>query len=127
VFQFTVQLVKGGNLFHGGRIRWCLNYRDSKDYALFELTNQSFWVKDVSGGKSTDRAKTQLNLDKVKMFTVQVEVTPQRIVHTILIDGKWFPMNSWTDNDRNFTDGKFGFLVQGADEIAVSDFKFTPQ
>ena len=127
VFQFTVQLIKGGNLFHGGRIRWCLNYRDSKDYALFELSNQSFWVKDVSGGKSTDRAKTQLNLDKVKMFTVQVEVTPQRIVHTILVDGKWAPMNSWTDSDRNFTDGKFGFLVQGADEIAVSDFKFTPQ
>jgi hypothetical protein len=36
-------------------------------------------------------------------------------------------MNSWTDTDRNFTDGKFGFLVQGSDEISVSDFKFTPQ
>jgi pimeloyl-ACP methyl ester carboxylesterase len=127
VFQFTVQLVKGGNLFHGGRIRWCLNYRDSKNYALFELSNQNFWVKDVSGGKSTDRAKAQLNLNKVKMFTVQVEVTPQRIAHTILIDGKWVSMNSWADSARNFTDGKFGFLMQGSDEIAISDFKFTPQ
>jgi hypothetical protein len=61
------------------------------------------------------------------MFTVQVEVKPQQIVHTILIDGKWVSMNSWTDNDRNFTDGKFGFLVQGSDEISISDFKFTPQ
>jgi pimeloyl-ACP methyl ester carboxylesterase len=127
VFQFTVQLVKGGNLFHSGRIRWCLNYHDSKNYALFELNNQNFWAKDVSNGKSTDHAKTQLNLNTVKMFTVQVEVKPQQIVHTILIDGKWVSMNSWTDNDRNFTDGKFGFLVQGSDEISISDFKFTPQ
>jgi pimeloyl-ACP methyl ester carboxylesterase len=127
VFQFTVRLVKGGNLFRSGRIRWCLNYRDSKNYALFELSNQTFWVKDVSNGKSTDRAKTQLNLEKDKMFTVQVEVTPQRIVHTILMGGKWVPVNSWTDSGRNFSDGKFGFLVQGSDEIAISDFKFTPQ
>ena len=127
VFQFTVQLVKGGSLFHGGRVRWCLNYRDSRNYALFELNNQSFWVKDVSNGKSTDRAKTQLSLDKVKMFTVRVEVKPQQIAQTILIDGKWVSLNSWTDNGRNFTEGKFGFLVQGSDEIAISDFKFTPE
>jgi hypothetical protein len=61
------------------------------------------------------------------MFTVQVDVTPQHVVHTILIDGKWFSMDSWTDADRNFTDGKFGFLVQGDDEIAISDFKFMPK
>ncbi len=128
VFQFSVQLVKGGNLFHGGRIRWRLNYHDNKNYSLFELDNKNFWAKDVSKGKSTDRARTQLNnLDKVKMFTVQVEVTPKQIVHTILIDGKWFSMDSWTDNGRNFTDGKFGFLVQGDDEIAISDFKFMPK
>jgi hypothetical protein len=127
VFQFTVQLVKGGNLFRGGRIRWALDYADNKNYALFELDNKNFWAKEVVKGKSTDRAKTQLNLDKVKMFTVQVDVTPQHVVHTILIDGKWFSMDSWTDADRNFTDGKFGFLVQGDDEIAISDFKFMPK
>jgi hypothetical protein len=126
-FQFTVQLVKGGGLFRGGRIRWALDYLDNKDYALFELDNKNFWAKEVVKGKTTDRAKTQLNLDKVKMFTVQVEVTPQRVVHTILIDGKWFSMDSWTDNGRNFTEGKFGFLVQGDDEIAISDFKFMPK
>ncbi|HXP83483.1 MAG TPA: PEGA domain-containing protein [Bryobacteraceae bacterium] len=127
VFQFTVQLVKGGSVFRGGRIRWALNYTDSKNYALFELENKNFWAKEVVKGKTSDRAKTQLNLDKVKMFTVQVEVTPQRVVHTILIDNKWFSMDSWTDAERNFTDGKFGFLVQGDDEIAISDFKFTPK
>ena len=81
----------------------------------------------MSKGKSTDRAKTQLNMDKAKMFTVHLEVTPKQVVHTILIDGKWSPMDSWSDNDRNFSDGKFGFLVQGDDEIAVSDFKFMPK
>ena len=127
VFQFTVQLVKGGGIFHGGRIRWGLNYQDNKNYALFELDSKNFWAKEVIKGKTSDRAKTQLNLDKVKMFTVQVDVSPQRVVHTILIDGKWFSMDSWTDTGRNFTDGKFGFLVQGDDEIAISDFKFTPK
>lgn len=127
VFQFTVELVKGGGLFHGGRIRWALNYQDNKNYALFELEAKNFWAKEVVKGKTTDRAKTQLNLEKVKTFTVQMDVTPQRVVHTILIDGKWFSMDSWTDTERNFTDGKFGFLVQGDDEIAISDFKFMPK
>jgi len=127
VFQFTVQLVKGGNVFRGGRIRWYLNYQDNKNYALFELDNKNFWAKEVVKGKTSDRARTQLNLEKVKMFTVQIDVAPQRVVHTILIDGKWFSMDSWTDTERNFSDGKFGFLVQGDDEIAISDFKFTPK
>jgi len=127
VFQFTATLVKGGGLFRGGRIRWALNYVDNKNYALFELESKSFWAKEVVKGKTSDRAKTQLSLEKVKMFTVQVDVTPQRVVHTILIDGKWFSMDSWTDTERNFTEGKFGFLVQGNDEIAISDFKFTPK
>jgi hypothetical protein len=127
VFQFTVQLVRGGGLFRGGRVRWFLNYQDNKNYALFELENKNFWAKEVVKGKTTDRAKTQLNLEKAKMFTVQVDVTPTRVVHTILIDDKWFSMDSWTDTERNFTDGKFGFLVQGDDEIAISNFKFMPK
>jgi hypothetical protein len=127
VFQFTVQLVRGGSVFRGGRIRWFLNYQDNKNYALFELESKNFWAKEVVKGKTSDRAKTQLNLEKAKMFTVQVDVTPQRVVHTILIDNKWFSMDSWTDTGRNFTDGKFGFLVQGDDEIAISDFKFMPK
>jgi hypothetical protein len=52
VFTFTVQLVKGGNLFRGGKIRWAVNRVDDKNYALYEMDSKNFWSKVVVKGKT---------------------------------------------------------------------------
>jgi hypothetical protein len=39
----------------------------------------------------------------------------------------WKVLDTFDDAGRDFTQGKFGFLIQGNDEIAVSDFKFLPK
>jgi hypothetical protein len=126
-FEFTVHLRRGGNLFRGGRARWFVNLTDAKNYALYEIDNNNFWGKVVENGKTLERNRVQHKDDNNdKEWTVQIEVAPERIVHRILSNGQWVPLDVWAEQGRNFTQGKFGFLVQGNDEIGVSNFKFTP-
>jgi hypothetical protein len=128
VFTFTVELVKGGGVFHGGKISWCLEYIDAKNYSLYEMDNKNFWAKVVSKGKTTERTHTQLkDLEKQKSFTIQIDVTPEHVVHKMFAGGEWVNLDSWAETGRNFSEGKFGFLIQGNDEIGLTDFKFQPK
>jgi hypothetical protein len=128
VFAFTVSLVKGGGFLHSGHIRWAVNYKDSKNYALYEMDNKNFWARVVTNGKTFERTHTQLkDLQKQKSFTIQIDVTPEHIVHKMFVDGDWINLDAWAETGRNFSEGKFGFLLNGSEEISLSDFKFTPQ
>jgi hypothetical protein len=99
IFTFTVELVKGGNFLHGGKVSWCLQYMDAKNYSLFEMDNKNFWAK----------------------------VTPERVVHKLLMAGEGMNLDVWAETGHNFSEGKFGFLIQGNDEIGLTDFKFQPK
>jgi flagellar hook assembly protein FlgD len=82
----------------------------------------------VEKGKKLERTKTQHDLEKQKAFTIQIEVTPEHVVHKIKnASGEWVTMDAFSEPGRNFTAGKFGFLIQGNDEIGVSDFSFQPK
>jgi hypothetical protein len=127
VFTFTVELLKGGGIFRSGQIRWCLQYRDPKNYLLFEMDRRNFWAGVIEKGKRLERAKVPHNLDKQKTFTVQIEVTPDTLTHRLRVGNEWKVFDVFTEPGRDFTQGKFAFLVQGNDEIAISDFKFVPR
>src|SRR5262249_25731739 len=58
-YEFTIHLLKGGNLFRGGRVRWVVNMTDAKNYALYEMDNNNFWGKVVENGKTLERSKAQ--------------------------------------------------------------------
>jgi hypothetical protein len=127
-FAFTVQLVKGGGFLRSGHIRWALNHKDAKNYALYEMDNKNFWARVVTDGKTFERTHTQLkDLEKQKSFTIQIDVTPEHVVHKMFTGGDWVNLDSWAETGRNFSEGKFGFLLQGSEEISLSDFKFTPK
>jgi hypothetical protein len=128
VYTFTVELVKGGNVFRGGRIRWCVQYVDAKNYLLYELDKKTFWAEVIEKGKRLERAKTQHNVDSQKAFSIQIEVTPEHVVHKIKdANGQWVLLDSFAEPGRNFTTGPFGFLIQGNDEIGISEFSFVPK
>jgi hypothetical protein len=127
VFSFTVELLKGGGVFRGGQIRWCLQYLDSKNYLLYEMDRKNFWAGAIEKGKRVERARTPHNLGSQKAFTVQIEVTPDRLVQSARVGDEWKVLDSLVEPGRDFTQGKFGFLVQGNDEIAISGFKFLPK
>ncbi len=127
-FTFTVQLQKGGNVFRAGKIRWAANYVDAKNYALYEIDNKNFFAKVVENGKTFERAKMAHGIDsKDKSFTIRVDVMPDHISSSIQRAGQWVVLDNWAEAGRNFSEGKFGFLVQGDDQIGISDFRFQPK
>ena len=128
VYTFTIELVHGGGVFRGGRIRWCVEYVDSKNYLLYEIDHKTFWAEVVEKGKKLERAKTQHGLENQKAFTIQIEITPEHCVHRIKNEeGQWVVLDSFAEPGRNFTAGPFGFLIQGSDEIGISNFTFQPK
>jgi hypothetical protein len=127
VFEFTVELLKGGSVFRGGRIRWAVQYLDAKNYLLFELDKKNFWAEVVEKGKKLERAKTQHDLEKQKAFTIQIDSSAEHLITKVRNGEEWLVLDSFSEPGRDFTKGKFAFLIQGNDEIGVSDFKFTPK
>jgi hypothetical protein len=127
VYTFTVELVKGGSLFRGGRIRWAVQYVDAKNYLSFELDRKTFWAYVTEKGKRLERQKTPHQLENPKSFTISIEITPDHVVHKLKSGDGWLLLDTFAEPGRNFTDGKFGFLIQGSDEIGISNFTFSPQ
>ncbi len=127
VFTFTVQLLKGGGVFRAGQIRWCLQYLDSKNYLLYEMDRKNFWAGVIQKGTRLERVKAPHNLGNQKAFTIQIEVAPDRLVQKVRVGDEWKVLDTFVEEGRDFTRGKFGFLIQGNDEIAISDFKFLPK
>jgi hypothetical protein len=121
VFTFTVQLLKGS------KIRWCLQYLDSKNYLLSEMDRKTFWAGVIQKGQKLERVKAPHNLGNQKSFTIQIEVTPDRLVQKARVGDQWKVLDTFVEEGRDFTQGKFGFLIQGNDEIAISDFQFLPK
>jgi hypothetical protein len=127
VFTFAVYLVKGGSLFRGGRVRWVTDYVDARNYVSSELDDTNLTIRDVVNGKSIEHAKMKHGVDsKDKAWAIQIEISPDSLIQRIQKDQQWITLDTWTKPEHKFADGKFGFWVQGNDEIGVSDFKFTP-
>jgi hypothetical protein len=127
-YTFTVRLLRGGSLFRGGKIRWALQYKDGKNYDLFELDRKTLTSRVIIAGKTYERGKYEHGLnDREMSYTVQVEVSPDKLVHRLQDGANWLVLDTWSEPGRNFTDGKFAFLIQGSDEIGLSDFKFVPR
>jgi hypothetical protein len=91
------------------------------------MDRKYFWAGVVEKGKRLERVKAPHNLGNQKAFTIQVEVMPDRLVHKVRVGDEWKVLDTFAEPGRDFTQGKFGFLVQSNDEIAISDFKFLPK
>ena len=127
VFTFAVYMIRGGNLFRGGRVRWVADYKDSKNYVVSELDENNLAIKDVVNGKTSDHAKVKHNVEsKDKAWAIQIEIAPDKLIHRIQKDKEWITLDTWNSPEHKFSEGRFGFLVQGNDEIGISDFKFQP-
>ena len=82
----------------------------------------------IEGGKTYDRGKFEHGLnDKDMSYTVQVDVSPGQLVHRLQNGENWLVLDTWKEPGRKFNEGKFAFLMQGSDEIGLSDFKFVPR
>lgn len=120
-FSFTLQLTKGGGAFGTGKkLKWALDYPDNAGYARFELEKGKF-VSRLGTGAERHRQNLSQRSDNLR-FTVTIQVTATKIVHTV--DGE--VVDVWEDAARNFTDGRFAFILDNKDEVQVTGFRFTP-
>ena len=127
VYTFAVYLIRGGNVFRGGRVRWVSDYQDAKNYVMSELDENNLTIRDVVNGKTSDHAKVKHNVEsKEKAWAIQIEISDDHLIQRIQKNQQWITLDDWAKPDHKFADGKFGFLVQGNDEIGISDFKFVP-
>ena len=116
---FTAQLRKGGGIFRGGKLRWFIE--DSDGYTQFEVDKKRFQAKGPDGSRSRDHGRDEDD----RSYTFQIDITPDHIVHRMKVGDKWFTVDNQPAHGT--ADGKFGFVIPGNDEIAVSDFHYSPR
>jgi hypothetical protein len=120
-FVFTGWLKKGR------RLQWVVNRTDEKNYALFQLDKKFFYRNQVVNGKQSELSKVPHGLNKQEYYTLEVEVSLTGVVHKLHDGEKWITLDEWTGAGRNFSAGKFGFYIPGSDQVAISNFNFTPR
>jgi hypothetical protein len=115
-FVFSAMLQKGH------RLQWVFNYTDDNNYDLFQIDENFFYRSEVRNGQTSEGAKVAFQTEKKKPRTLQITVTPNRIVHQIQQGDAWANLDSWSQPGVNLSSGKFGFYLPGNDEIALSNF-----
>jgi hypothetical protein len=126
IFTFSIYMLRSGGILRGGRVRWAMNYVDARNYTLYELDEEHFWAKVVENGKTLERKKVSHKLDKsMRVWNIQIDASASRLVHKVQGDNGWLTLDTWSEPGRDFTQGKFAVLVNGNDEVGLSNFQFT--
>ena len=108
----------------GHRMQWVVHLTDEKNYELFQLDDKNFYHDRVEDGKTKHLEKVAHG-SKAAYYTLQIEVTPNAIVHRLQDGGNWTVLEKYASPGGNLTTGKFGFYLPGSDEIGISNFSFT--
>jgi hypothetical protein len=120
-YVFTMQLRRGGGFLKSKHLQWFLGFQDTRNYLLFQVDGKHFVVREVVDGKGDDLRKESFDVDPegyvqidmaVKAHSVDTRLRPN--------DGNWRDMGSVTGITTDLTQGKFGILISGNDEIGIS-------
>jgi eukaryotic-like serine/threonine-protein kinase len=116
-FQFTVR-------GKGGKDRWALVWANNRNYILFELDKQTYTCTEYRDGKKGPQhaEKKKLGL-KDDSHTIRMTVEPNKLAVALVAGGNATVLDEWTRTDVSFTDGKFGFFLNG--QMWLANFTFT--
>lgn len=116
-YIFTVILMKGK------RLEWVVNYKDEKNYDLFQFDDKNLVRTQFLNGKKAESVKKPLSMKTGDYLTVMIAVTSNSIVHSFFVQQQWQVVDKW-ETPGGGLQGKVGFHVPGKDQIGVSDFRF---
>ncbi len=119
-FTFNIALLKGR------RLQWFADYKDSKNHVLYQLDRKNFFRRDVVNGRSSEY-KAGHDLEKQESYTIQIDISPGAVRHSLHNGTKWIEMDTFTSPGRNLTEGKFGLYIPGSDVFGLSNFRFNPR
>jgi hypothetical protein len=116
-FVFSAMMRKGH------RLQWVLKCKGEKDYLLFQMDENYLSRSIVREAQTTEAAKTPYRSEKKKFHTFQVRVSPEEIITQIQEGQEWKPLDRVAMPGVDLASGKFGFLIPGNDEMALSNFR----
>ena len=120
-YSFTAILKKGR------RLEWVVDYRDERNYLLYQLGKNFFHRIQVREGEKSTPVKLRHNLHRNEFITVQIEVSGDSIVQRAQQNGQSVLLDEWKHSGAEFTRGWFGFHVPGRDQIALREIRFVPK
>lgn len=122
VFEFKIARLRGR------RLEWFVNFRDQRNFSLFQMEKKTFYRKDVVNGKTIDLAKVvEPRVASESEYAFQVEITATSVIHRIQRGGNWETLDTWNEPGRNFTAGRFGFRIDGGNQVGLANFVFRPR
>jgi serine/threonine-protein kinase len=119
-YQFTIFLQ------NGRRLEWVVNFKDEKNYVLFQLERNQLNRSEVVNGQRSKPVRLRHDAKLNEFLTVSVEVSSDTILHRLYHNQQWSVLDTWKVPGASFSQGKFGFHIPGRDKIGLSSFTFTP-
>ena len=110
----------------GKSAQWVVNYRDEKNYCLFEIDSKSLSRTVVRNGKKGLTIKVPHSVEKQTTYTLQVSVAGNTITHKIFDGKSWVMLDELKFPGADSTVGKFGMFVPGKDQVGLSHITFKP-
>jgi hypothetical protein len=136
-YTFALRLHRSRNPFSAGtKTRWVVAYRDPNNYIEMQLDHKFFYRTEIVDGARHDLPKLPHHIpDNVEAVTFSVDLLPTSLVQRYsTTEQNWQILDSWDRGKapsaypvRNFTDGKFGFLIPEGRDLEVSNFSYHPK
>lgn len=124
-FSFAMFLKKGTGIFRTSRLQFVVDYRDQKNYVMYQIDPQRINRVEVVDGKRKGTAVPN-KLGDMEFYGLSVDVRQEGVTLRGKQAGGNVVLDSFTRAD-DATDGRFGLLIPGGDEFAIGEFRFTPR
>ncbi len=124
-YSFSMQLRKGGGFLKAKRLQWFLGYQNTRNYVDFQVDGKHFTVKQIVDGKTEELLKAPFEGDLDTYVQVDLAVKTNSVATRLRSgDGAWQNMGNVSVPGEDFTQGKFGVLISGNDEVGVSSVRY---
>jgi hypothetical protein len=135
-YVFAMRLPHSRNPFsHGGRTQWVVAYLDPKNYIEMQVDNKFFYRTEIVNGTRHELPKIEHHIpDSAQFATFSIEVSAGTLTQRYSVpNGDWKILDTWVPGKtpslvegkmRNFTDGKFGFLIPEDRTLEISNFAY---
>jgi hypothetical protein len=122
-YSFSIFTKKATGIFRSSKVQFYVDYSDEKNYVLYQLEDKKINRITVQNGKK--KSITLANkMENMEFYGLTVDVKGD----AVSLRGKGVgTIDSFSLPGSDVTDGKFGILIQGNDEVAVGDFRFSPK
>ena len=106
--------------------QWVVNYRDDKNFILFDLDKKSIGRAVVRNGKKGLTIKVPHRFEKLNVYPIQISVTHDTVTHKIYDGSEWILIDELRMPGQDDSLGRFGFFAPGKDQVFISHLSFKP-